>query len=121
MGATNPTRVSWRAARHIRKISELAIHEMHVIEPRWRYFEDGELDLEVSDLRPLLDVPTLALAHGLIAFTILVLESRPAKAVAERLGDVSVTRISRWRALGRAIPQHLAPRIVDLARRWPEA
>lgn len=120
MGSTNKTRVSWRAARHIRKIAELASHEMHVIEPRWRYFEDGQLDLEVDDLRPLLDVPALELAHGLIAFTVLVLESRPAKAVAERLGNVSVTRVSRWRALGRDVPVQLAPRLVALARHWPE-
>ena len=119
MGATNTLRIGWRAARHIRKLAELATHEMQVIEPRWAYFEEGELDLEAGDLRPLLDKPALAPAHGLIAFTILTLERRPARELARRLGNVSTTCISRWRSLGRDLPPRLIPDVVALARRWP--
>lgn len=119
MGAHNVSRTSWRAARNIRRIAELAVHEMQVIEPRWPYFEDGALDLAVDDLRPLLDKPALAPAAGLIAFFILALERRPAVAVAEAVG-ISATCVSRWRSLGRDVPARCAPRLVELARRWSE-
>jgi len=92
---------------------------MATIEPRWQYFEDGELTLEVEDLRPLLRVKALAPAAGTIAFAILSLERRPAAAIAAQL-DITATRIARWRSLGRDIPQNLAPRIVELAHHWPE-
>ena len=120
MGAANPTRTSWRAARYIRKLAELTIHEMQAIEPDWHRFEDGELDLKAEQLRRLLDLPTLAQARGLIAFTILTLDRRPARELARHLGDVSATCISRWRSLGRDLPPRLIPHVVELARAWPE-
>lgn len=119
MGAHNPLRIGWRAARHIRRLAELGLHEMQVIEPRWAYFEDAELDLTVDDLRPLLDHPALAPAAGVVAFTILSLERRPAHAVAAALGGVSTTCVSRWRSLGRDLPPRLIPDVVALAKRWP--
>ncbi len=118
MGAHNPSRTSWRAARSIRRIAELAMHEMQVIEPRWPYFEAGELDLTVDDLRPLLDQPALARAAGLVAFVILALERRPAAAVARAVG-ITPTCVSRWRSLGRDVPPRCAPQLIELARCWP--
>lgn len=119
MGAHNTSRTSWRAARTIRHLAALSPSDMLAIEPRWAYFEDAELDLAVDDLRPLLNQPALAPAAGLIAFFILALERRPAVAVAEAVG-ISATCVSRWRSLGRDVPARCAPRLVELARCWPE-
>ena len=109
---------SWRAARNIRRISELATHEMATIDPRWPLFESAEMDLDATDLRPLLDVPALAPSHGIIALTILSIERRPARDVASAAGTTQ-TCISRWVSLGRDVSPTCAGRLVELARCWP--
>ena len=107
-------------ARSIRRLAELDLNVMIAIEPRWLAFEAGDLTLTAEDLRALLQVPALAPAAGTIAFAVLSVERRPATAIARRLGDITTTCISRWRSLGRDIPRNLAPRIIELAQRWPE-
>ena len=118
MSAHSQSNRLWRAARNIRRISELASHEMATIDPRWALFESAEMDLGATDLRPLLDVSALVPSHGLIALTILAIERRPAREVASAAGTTQ-TCISRWVSLGRDVSPGCAGRLVELARCWP--
>lgn len=113
-------RSSWRQARNIRRLTRLSIVEMATMDPAWADYEDGQADMTPTSLRALLGHhERLGAATSVVAFTILALERRPAKVLAEVLG-VTADCIARWRSLGRDIPPTLAPRLVELVarRRW---